>query len=123
MRMLDCAWLENPSLAICFSARFQSSRLDERVRWLLLNYPEKAIGDPEGLQILLGSSLPSDVVVQLKVNDRWIFRPINTNVYSICFIGHQSILSQLLRIFYQIIETIHLYFSMRCGFWNGTLLT
>lgn len=71
MKMLDCAWSENPSLAIQLSNRFQSPRLDREVRSLLLNFPQKAIEEPEALIILLEDSLPSDVNFQLKV----IFEP------------------------------------------------
>ena len=37
------------------------------VRWLLLNFPAKAMHYPEALPILLGSELPHDVRFQLKV--------------------------------------------------------
>jgi phosphatidylinositol 4-kinase A len=59
--------MESPSLAIQLSRRFHSPRLTSDVRWLLLNFPEKAIGEPEALEVLLGPSLPTDVSFQLKV--------------------------------------------------------
>jgi phosphatidylinositol 4-kinase len=47
--------------------RFPSARLHKEVRWLLLNFPDKAVSEPEAVQILLGETLPSDVSFQLKV--------------------------------------------------------
>lgn len=66
--LLRGAWLENPGLAIQLSARFQSAKLYDDVRELLLNFPEKALDEPDALRILLGSSLPFDVTFQLKVS-------------------------------------------------------
>lgn len=37
------------------------------VRWLILNFPEKAIPEASALEIMFESSLPSDVNFQLKV--------------------------------------------------------
>ena len=65
---LRTAWMENPALAIQLVRRFQSPRIADDVRWLLLNFPEKAIGEPDALEILLGSNLPDDVSFQLKVS-------------------------------------------------------
>jgi phosphatidylinositol 4-kinase len=65
--LLKTAWMESPALAIQLVHRFQSPRIAEDVRWLLLNFPEKAIGEPDALELLLGSSLPADVSFQLKV--------------------------------------------------------
>lgn len=48
-------------------ARFPSPKLHEQVRWLLLNFPDKAIAEPEAAQLLLGNALPNDVSFQLKV--------------------------------------------------------
>ena len=47
--------------------RFRAPRLHNEVRWLLLNSPERAIEEPEALQVLLGGCLPNDVSFQLKV--------------------------------------------------------
>jgi phosphatidylinositol 4-kinase len=65
---LKTAWAENPSLAVHLVQRFQSKKLSDDVRWLLLNFPQKVLNEPESLEILLGLSLPSDVSFQLKVN-------------------------------------------------------
>lgn len=67
LRLLECAWLEDPSVAIHFPIRYQSPRLADEVRLLLMNSPEKAVAEPDTLKILLGDSLPSDVNVQMKV--------------------------------------------------------
>ena len=61
------AWAESPSLALQLIARFPSARLQKEIRWLLLNFPDKAISEPEAVNVLLGGSLPSDVSFQLKV--------------------------------------------------------
>lgn len=66
-RLLDSAWLEDPSLAIYIPTRYRSPRLTDEVRLLLMNSPEKAAAVPDALKILLGSSLPSDVNFQTKV--------------------------------------------------------
>ena len=62
------AWAEHPGLSIQLSTRFQSLKLTNDVRSLLLNYPEKAIGEPDALQIMLGPSMPTDISFQLKVS-------------------------------------------------------
>ncbi|KAL8950214.1 MAG: hypothetical protein Q9222_003743 [Ikaeria aurantiellina] len=64
---LNVAWAEDPSLAIHLATRFQSLRLTTEVRRLLLLHPERAVAEPDALQILLGPSLPNDVNTQLKV--------------------------------------------------------
>lgn len=65
--LVRTAWAENPSLAVQLTLRFPSPRLHKEVRWLLLNFPDKAVSEPEAVQILLGEALPSDVSFQLKV--------------------------------------------------------
>lgn len=62
------AWAESPSLALHLVTRFQSTAMASALRWLLLNFPEKALEEPDALQFLLGSSLPNDVSYQLKVS-------------------------------------------------------
>ena len=61
------AWTENPALAIELIARFPSAKLHKDVRWLLMNFPDRAISEPEAVQVLLGDTLPSDISFQLKV--------------------------------------------------------
>lgn len=65
--LVRTAWAESPSLAIHLLSRFSSPRLHKEVRWLLLNFPDKAVSEPEAVQVLLGPALPSDVSFQLKV--------------------------------------------------------
>jgi phosphatidylinositol 4-kinase len=65
--LIRTAWAESPSLALQLISRFPSARLQKEIRWLLLNFPDKAISEPEAVHILLGGSLPSDVNYQLKV--------------------------------------------------------
>ena len=59
--------MEHPNIAIQLSARFPSAQVIRDVRGLLLEYPEKAIGEPDALQILLGSALSTNLGPQLKV--------------------------------------------------------
>lgn len=61
------AWAESPGLAIQLAARFPSAKLQTEVRGLILNFPEKVIGEPTALEIMFDSSLASDVNFQLKV--------------------------------------------------------
>ncbi|KAI4143497.1 MAG: hypothetical protein LQ341_002900 [Variospora aurantia] len=67
LALLSTAWAEDPGLAVQLATRFQSLRLTNEVRRLLLMHPERALDQPDALQILLGPSLPSDVNSQLRV--------------------------------------------------------
>lgn len=64
---MKTAWAESPGLAVQLVTRFQSTKLSNDVRWRLVNSPDKASGEPDALQILLGPVLPEDVSFQLKV--------------------------------------------------------
>ncbi|KAI9053459.1 hypothetical protein LZ554_002417 [Drepanopeziza brunnea f. sp. 'monogermtubi'] len=64
--LVRTAWAESPSLAVQLVSRFPSPRLHKEVRWLLINFPDKAVSEPEAVQVLLGQTLPSDVSFQLK---------------------------------------------------------
>lgn len=66
--LLKVAWMESASLAVQIALRSQSRTIQNEVRWQLVNYPEKALDEPEALQLLLGSTLPGDVSSQLKVS-------------------------------------------------------
>ncbi|KAL8874475.1 MAG: hypothetical protein Q9174_000168, partial [Haloplaca sp. 1 TL-2023] len=74
LNALSTAWTERPSVAIQLATRFQSLRLTNEVRRLLLKHPDQALEKPDALQILLGPSLPSDVNTQLRVMNRrlWV---------------------------------------------------
>jgi len=61
------AWSESPSLAIELVNRFSMASVHQEVRWLLLNFPARAISNADALPILFGGELPSDVRFQLKV--------------------------------------------------------
>ncbi len=82
----NTAWLENPSLAIQLCARFQSPRLRDDVRSLLSIYPERALDEPDALQILLGPSLEADMTSQLKVITAARKR-LDADYGSTCFTG------------------------------------
>lgn len=60
------AWMENASLAIQLVTRFPSEQLHKSVRFLLCNFPEKALDEPNAIDILLGDALPQDLSFQLK---------------------------------------------------------
>ncbi|KAI2635364.1 phosphatidylinositol 3 [Xylaria nigripes] len=64
--LIRVAWAESPSLAIQLVTRFNMPSVYQEVRWLLLNFPAKALNDPEALPILFGGELPLDVRSQLK---------------------------------------------------------
>jgi phosphatidylinositol 4-kinase A len=73
--MIRTAWSIEPSIAIQLATRFPSEPLRQAIRFLLLNFPEKATGEADALEILLGPSLPSDVSFQLKYLLYWA--PVN----------------------------------------------
>lgn len=73
--LVRVAWAEDPSLAIELVNRFSIPAVHNEVRWLLLNFPAKAISEPEALPILLGGELPPDVRFQLKYLLFWA--PVN----------------------------------------------
>ncbi len=81
------AWAEHPGLAVQLVTRFQSQKLTNDVRWLLLNFPEMAIGEPDALQILIGSSMSKDLSFQLKVSLAGTAHHPGLIHYSIYFIG------------------------------------
>jgi len=60
------AWAEDPSLAIQLTVRFASEQLHRDVRFLLCNFPEKALHEPNAIDVLLGDALPRDLSFQLK---------------------------------------------------------
>ncbi|KAK5133665.1 hypothetical protein LTR08_007519 [Meristemomyces frigidus] len=74
--LLTTAWNEDPRIAVQLVTRFpHSDRLRGEIRSYLLREPDKAIDEPDALQIMLGSSLPADLKVQLKYLLYWA--PIN----------------------------------------------
>ncbi|KAI1414806.1 hypothetical protein F5Y13DRAFT_197338 [Hypoxylon sp. FL1857] len=73
--LVRVAWAEDPSLAIELVSRFSIPAVHNEVRWLLLNFPARAIVEPEALPILLGGELPPDVRFQLKYLLFWA--PVN----------------------------------------------
>lgn len=60
------AWAEDPSLAIQLTVRFSSEQLHRDVRFLLCNFPDKALHEPNAIDVLLGDALPQDLSFQLK---------------------------------------------------------
>jgi phosphatidylinositol 4-kinase len=66
--LVTTAWAEAPSLAVQMAFRFPSLSIQNQVRSLLVTHPEKALHEPDALQIMLGTSMPHDVSSQLKVS-------------------------------------------------------
>lgn len=85
--VLKTAWLEHTSLAVQLTARFKSAKLANDVRSLLLKFPERAIEEPDALQILIGPSLPIDLPFQLKVSIAFLGTLEKADILSICFTG------------------------------------
>ncbi|KIX00291.1 uncharacterized protein Z518_10430 [Rhinocladiella mackenziei CBS 650.93] len=69
------AWTENPALALQLVTRFPNEQLRRDVRFLLVNFPDKALDEPNAVDLLLGDALPSDVSFQLKYLLYW--HPVN----------------------------------------------
>ena len=65
--LIRTAWWQDPAIAIELATRFHSPRVHKDIRFLLLNMPERAIGEEEALPILFGGQLPIDVGPVLKV--------------------------------------------------------
>jgi phosphatidylinositol 4-kinase len=86
--LIRVAWTESPSLAIQLVSRFNMPSVHQEVRWLLLNFPAKAIYDAEALPILFGGELPEDVRFQLKVGTITSVHNFRTDIFSIFYIGH-----------------------------------
>ncbi|TID27681.1 phosphatidylinositol 4-kinase-like protein STT4 [Venturia nashicola] len=72
---LKTAWAENPAIAIQFAKRFDTASLTAECRFILLNFPEKALDQSDALELLLGPALPADVSFQLKYLLYWA--PVN----------------------------------------------
>lgn len=69
------AWAEDPSLAVQLLTRFPNESLHRDVRFLLLNFPDKAIHEANALDVLLGDKLPTDISFQIKYLLYW--NPVN----------------------------------------------
>ncbi|QSS57389.1 phosphatidylinositol 4-kinase [Histoplasma capsulatum var. duboisii H88] len=97
--LMRLAWAENHGLALQLANRFPSPKLRSDVRWLLLNFPEKAICDPDSLNVLLGSELPPDVSFQLKYLLFWApVNPIEAATYFLpAYRNHPFILQYAMR--------------------------
>ena len=117
---LNAAWTEDPNLAVQLATRFQSLRLTNEVRRLLLLYPERVLSVPDALHILLGPSLPSDVNTQLKVFG-CRRGSIELTESSTFYTGRLSTLLQQQPISYPTMGIIRSYFNTQCARWRVTL--
>ncbi|QPC75655.1 hypothetical protein HYE68_006407 [Fusarium pseudograminearum] len=74
--LIRTAWWQDPAIAIELATRFPFPRLQRDIRFLLLTMPEKAIFEPEALNLIFGGFLPDDVgPQQLKYMLYW--EPVN----------------------------------------------
>jgi len=93
------AWAEDPALAIQLVTRFPSQQLVKDVRFLLLNFPEKALHEPDAIGLLLGEALPLDVSFQLKYLLYWApVNPMQAVIYFLpAFRNHPFVLQYGMR--------------------------
>jgi phosphatidylinositol 4-kinase len=95
LQAVKTAWTENPPLAIHLCQRFKSQAVNNDVRFLLLNFPEKALNEPNAVELLLGSSIPSDVSFQLKYLLYWApVNPITAVTYFFPAYGNHPLIIQ-----------------------------
>jgi phosphatidylinositol 4-kinase len=95
LQAVRTAWTENPSLAIQFCQRFESQAVNNDVRFLLINFPEKALNEPNAVELLLGSSMPSDVSFQLRFLLYWApVNPITAVTYFLPAYGNHPLIIQ-----------------------------
>ncbi|MCJ1471877.1 phosphatidylinositol-4- kinase [Lambiella insularis] len=94
-QMFRAAWAESPALALQLQNRFQLPTLTREFRWLLLNFPEAALGEPDALQILLENGLPGDVSYHLKYLLYWApVNPISAVTYFLPAYGNHPFILQ-----------------------------
>lgn len=113
--VLRVAWEEDPELALNLTPRFKFDRLDDEVRWYILNHPEKAMNNADALQLMFRSTLPNDVSSQLKVSQVSVIRYASADSFSISCIGLRSIRSLLRHSSCQHTATIPASFNTPCG--------
>ncbi|KAK8186207.1 hypothetical protein BC567DRAFT_246025 [Phyllosticta citribraziliensis] len=93
--LLKTAWAEHPHLAVQLAARYNSQRLANEVRWLVLNFPEKVLDEPAALEIMLGRALPDDISFQLKYLMYWVpVNPITAVTYFLPAYGNHPFIIQ-----------------------------
>ncbi|GAB7357443.1 hypothetical protein MBLNU459_g8368t1 [Dothideomycetes sp. NU459] len=93
--LIKTAWQESPKLAVQLAYRYPSAQVQAQVRWQLVNFPEKALGDPDALQLMLGSALPGDISFQLKYLLYWApVNPITAVTYFLPAYGNHPFIIQ-----------------------------
>ncbi|KAK2628177.1 hypothetical protein QTJ16_002823 [Diplocarpon rosae] len=97
--LVKTAWIESPSLAIQLVSRFPSPKVHKDIRFRLLNQPDRAVSEPEGVHLLLGGTLPSDVNFQLKHLLYWsTVNPVSAVTYFLpAYRNHPFILQYAMR--------------------------
>ena len=98
-KLARAAWAEDPSLAIHLVTRWPNEEMRKNVRFLLLNFPQRALSEPNGVDLLLGDSLPGDVSFQLKYLLYWVpVNPMQAVVYFLpAFGNHPFVLQYAMR--------------------------
>ncbi|KAI0016068.1 hypothetical protein F4780DRAFT_711330 [Xylariomycetidae sp. FL0641] len=97
--LIRVAWAESPALAIELASRFSLPGVYNDVRWLLLNFPAKAVSEPDALPLLLGNELPQDVRFQLKYLLFWSpVNPVTATTYFLpAFRNHPFLVQYAMR--------------------------
>ena len=73
--LIRTAWAQDPGIAIHLPKRFANEQISNEVRFLLINFPTKALQYADALALLLGSVLSHDLSFQLKYLLYWA--PVN----------------------------------------------
>jgi phosphatidylinositol 4-kinase len=80
--LLPVAWQEDPAIAIQLTHRFQSERIKQEVRNLIMSYPEKVMHIPDAAHIMLGNKLTGDLTFQFPYLLYWApVTPITAATY------------------------------------------
>ncbi len=89
------AWAEDPSLAIQLVTRWPNDEMKKNVRVMLLNFPQKALSEANGVDLLVGDTLPNDVSVQLKYLLYWTpVNPVQAATYFLPAFGNHPFIIQ-----------------------------
>ncbi|KAL9105900.1 MAG: hypothetical protein Q9227_009011 [Pyrenula ochraceoflavens] len=93
--LVRTAWNEHPALAVYLATRFPSDAIRQDVQWLIWNFPEKAAGEADALELLLGAKLQDDVSYPLKYLLYWApVNPMQAVTYFLPAYGNHSFIIQ-----------------------------
>ena len=99
MSLLQSAWNEHSGLAIQLTVRFHSGQLLSGVRDLLFETPERAVEEPDALQIMLDYDMPKELSIQLRYLLYWqSVSPITAVTYFLpAYSNHPLVLQYAMR--------------------------